>query len=147
MAYCKNAVTPLLTNWIYCGLALSHRYAVHMLWCVESRWIGVTLFPDADLCAKNPCKHDGKCLNNGNGYLCECADGFSGPHCERSKSSRDSVLNPKLAFWCIDTSFFYIDNESWMYIWINNYIPVKLWNVIPYTCRHFNTSWTEPPLI
>ena len=26
MAWCKTAVTPLLTHWSYCSLALSHRY-------------------------------------------------------------------------------------------------------------------------
>ena len=26
MAYCKTAVTPLLSHWSYCSLALSHRY-------------------------------------------------------------------------------------------------------------------------
>ena len=28
MALCKTAVTPLLTHWSYCSLALSHRYGV-----------------------------------------------------------------------------------------------------------------------
>ena len=28
MAKCNNAVTPLLTHWSYCSLALSHRYHV-----------------------------------------------------------------------------------------------------------------------
>ena len=28
MAWCKTAVTPLLTHWSYCNLALSHRFVV-----------------------------------------------------------------------------------------------------------------------
>ena len=31
MASCKTAVTPLLTHWSYCSLALSHRYHNHVL--------------------------------------------------------------------------------------------------------------------
>ena len=37
MPWCKTAVTPLLTHWSYCSLALSHRcvvaYSTHLIWC------------------------------------------------------------------------------------------------------------------
>ena len=36
MTWCKTAVTPLLTHWSYCSLALSHRY--HSIICFMS-WI------------------------------------------------------------------------------------------------------------
>ena len=35
MVYCKTAVTPLLTQWSYCSLAINHRYHTfkHDGWC------------------------------------------------------------------------------------------------------------------
>ena len=33
MALCKTAVTPLLTHWSYCSLALSHRYHIECNTC------------------------------------------------------------------------------------------------------------------
>ena len=36
MVWCKTAVTPLLTHWSYCSLALSHRNCLHLV--PKSRW-------------------------------------------------------------------------------------------------------------
>ena len=39
MAYCKTTVTPLLTHWSYCSLALSHRH-IPVAWCWNpQKWI------------------------------------------------------------------------------------------------------------
>ena len=42
MASCKTAVTPLLTHWSYCNLALSHR---HDIWILKSGWDFVVDLP------------------------------------------------------------------------------------------------------
>lgn len=55
------------------------------------------MFPvDADMCATNPCKNDGKCVDGVKSYSCECADGFSGKHCERSMLRLTYIFNVTL---------------------------------------------------
>ena len=63
MAQCKTAVTPLLTHWSYCSLALSHRRTVVKLknecFCVVIKlW----------LLHGNKVKHNGRCCYH---FLCE----------------------------------------------------------------------------
>ena len=36
MAWCNTAVTPFLTHWSYCSLALSHRYMIYVISMVQS---------------------------------------------------------------------------------------------------------------
>lgn len=37
--------------------------------------------PDVDDCSPNPCKNDGACSDVGDGFSCECKNGFAGAEC------------------------------------------------------------------
>ena len=37
---------------------------------------------DIDDCASHPCKNDGTCVDQVNGFNCSCAPGFNGKQCE-----------------------------------------------------------------
>lgn len=37
-------------------------------------------------CASSPCQNGGTCFDGSFTYFCQCADGFTGPNCEISKS-------------------------------------------------------------
>ena len=45
MAQCKTAVTPLLTHWSYCSLALSHRFFKLNSWRLH-KFLSIVYFPD-----------------------------------------------------------------------------------------------------
>ncbi|KAJ7370985.1 hypothetical protein OS493_028601 [Desmophyllum pertusum] len=36
-----------------------------------------------DPCQGNPCQHGGSCQRDGSGFICKCATGFIGTHCEK----------------------------------------------------------------
>ena len=38
---------------------------------------------DIEECASNPCVNDATCVDNVNGYTCDCAAGYTGTHCEQ----------------------------------------------------------------
>ena len=51
MALCKTAVTPLLTHWSYCSLALSHRVVV---WAYSRFWSPLIFTVAATICSIIP---------------------------------------------------------------------------------------------
>uniref|UniRef100_UPI0019397EDF fibropellin-3-like n=1 Tax=Styela clava TaxID=7725 RepID=UPI0019397EDF len=40
-------------------------------------------FLEINECASEPCKNNGSCLDEINGYVCRCTDGYDGIHCEK----------------------------------------------------------------
>ena len=44
----------------------------------------VTFFnlTERNACETNPCENNGVCRRNGNGFLCECLEGFEGNNCQ-----------------------------------------------------------------
>ncbi len=38
-----------------------------------------------DVCLSDPCQYGGVCFKQGTGYLCACADGYTGVNCEIGK--------------------------------------------------------------
>ena len=45
---------------------------------------------EVNACATDPCYH-GECVNEGDGYVCNCEDGFEGVNCQ-SKIGLTSLL-------------------------------------------------------
>ena len=42
---------------------------------------------DNDECSSSPCRNEGTCVDGIDTYFCQCAEGFGGRNCERSKFS------------------------------------------------------------
>ena len=43
------------------------------------------LASDQDECSSNPCLNGGTCVDQVNGYLCNCTDAYTGPRCNIGK--------------------------------------------------------------
>ena len=46
-----------------------------------------TFSVDIHECSSAPCLNAGDCIDNVNGYTCECIDGYTGNHCETGEFS------------------------------------------------------------
>ena len=47
-----------------------------------------TFSVDIDECSSALCVNDGNCIDNVNGYMCNCSDGYTGNHCESGELSQ-----------------------------------------------------------
>ena len=53
--------------------------------CIYLFLFRIITFTDIDECTSNPCGFGGTCVDEVNGYSCQCADGFFGTFCDISK--------------------------------------------------------------
>ena len=47
--------------------------------------IGPHSFADVDECVSAPCQNGATCIDQVNGYLCQCAPGYTDLHCQSGK--------------------------------------------------------------
>ncbi len=59
----------------------------------ENAWVmsPVSVEVIVDHCTANPCQHSGRCVEQADGYVCLCAPGTSGMHCELETCSSQKV--------------------------------------------------------
>ena len=55
-------------------------------------WIVIAEIGD---CSKKPCQNGGVCVDQGDGYLCDCVLGYTGDDCETGSSLFNFVLLKK----------------------------------------------------
>ncbi|CAG5110267.1 Oidioi.mRNA.OKI2018_I69.chr2.g4682.t1.cds [Oikopleura dioica] len=58
---------------------------------------------DTNVCSENPCKNNGQCSIDGDGYICACNEGFSGANCE---------INPCDQSLCVNGECYAVDDEN-----------------------------------
>ena len=46
------------------------------------------VFVDVDECASDPCTEGGRCVDERNGYYCECKEGYTGKFCQRRECNK-----------------------------------------------------------
>ena len=46
-----------------------------------------SFFLDINECASNPCLNEATCVDQVNGYVCNCKDGYLGDHCQTGKKT------------------------------------------------------------
>ena len=65
-------------------------------------WLNVALyipcycvikFTDTDECASGPCQNGGTCIDQVNGYLCQCAPGYTDLQCQTGKGTDNLKRN------------------------------------------------------
>ena len=49
---------------------------------VSLLYFGIALFTDVDECVSAPCQNSGSCIDQINGYLCQCAPGYTDLQCQ-----------------------------------------------------------------
>ena len=49
--------------------------------------------PDIDECASAPCQNGGTCVDQVNGYLCQCAPGYTDLQCQTGKESYSKIFS------------------------------------------------------
>ena len=47
-----------------------------------------TNFSDIDECASSPCQNGSQCVDDINGYTCQCLPGWTGTSCETGKAEK-----------------------------------------------------------
>ena len=62
--------------------------------CWESQYY----VSDTDDCSGVDCQNGGTCVDDVNGYACNCAPGYEGDHCETGKFSKNSWILQSKSF-------------------------------------------------
>jgi hypothetical protein len=74
--------------------------------CVcDPGWTGPDCAVDVDECSSDPCRNSGVCIDQLNGYYCQCLSGFTGKLIDPPalQSALQSAL--RLSAWCPASSF------------------------------------------
>lgn len=63
---------------------------VSVLYCSICSFVTVDspLCVDIDECNSDPCQNDGTCVDQVDGFMCQCQDGYAGDMCDISKDVR-----------------------------------------------------------
>ena len=70
----------------------------------KSQYINVFLPSEIVECASDPCQNGGTCFEGVDGYLCQCADGYEGIHCETGRFCKYVVQRFSGQIWYANPS-------------------------------------------